>query len=262
MKKSLQNKYSFITLLSSKNYLDAVLVLNESLKCTGSKYPFTVAVTDEIFDAEMEGILKGHDIRYEVIKTLSYSEKTKKSVKNTNASVLNTASKISLFDLKNYDKLVYIDADTIVMENIDNLFDFPDGSIIKEKSDDDYGFTGLFVFQPRYHREDFYKCLMQNFQCVDGDLLGSLWFYSRTSRNHWIPYSYCMQYDCVRDGLNLLEEPKVIHFCNENKPWLNKEYFKDENNKYINWYWELLDRITESKSKCHAVSSTNRYTWS
>ena len=58
------------------------------------------------------------------------------------------------------------------------------------------------------------------------------------------------------------KEPKVIHFCNENKPWLNKEYFKDENNKYINWYWELLDRITESKSKCHAVSSTNRYTWS
>jgi hypothetical protein len=42
--------YAYITLLSSYDYLDAVLVLNASLKSQDTKYPLVCAVTEDIYD--------------------------------------------------------------------------------------------------------------------------------------------------------------------------------------------------------------------
>lgn len=227
-------KKAFVTLLSTKNYLKAVLILNKSIKENKSSYPLVCGVTEDIFTQDIVKPLLDSGVIVEKIETLSYSEGTLDKWKGR--SVLNTASKLSLFDLKNYDKLCYIDADTFLLDNIDEVLDRLDGSMISQNPGqalDDYGFTGLFVFQPKYHRNDFYKHLMQNFNVADGDLLGSLWFFTRTSPCHQIPYIYCMHYTyavCNKlfpksNERELSCMPKVIHFCNEDKPWLNPEKF-------------------------------------
>ena len=239
---------AFITLLSSEDYLDAVLVLNRSFKGVNSKYPLICGLTEDLkSNTSITRPLAREGIKVEVIKRLTYHHGV--SDNWPGHPVLNTASKISLFDLKWYDKLVYIDADTIVLENIDDVMNYPDGAMIEPSSDrpvDDYGFTGLFVFQPKYHREDFYKCLLQNFPCADGDLLGNLWFFTRTSKYHRIPYEYCMHYGYY---LYNSEGAKVVHFCNEQKPWKTewKNYFDGGSNTCIQTYRKYLNQVQNSK---------------
>lgn len=235
---------AFITLLSTEDYLDAVLVLNLSLRDVNSKYPLVCGVTESLKNNNyVINSLKKEGIRVEFIKNLTYNQGVIDKWKDH--TVLNTASKISLFDLKKYDKLVYIDADTLVVENIDDVMNYPDGAMIGPppgEKEDEYGFTGLFVFQPKYHREDFYKCLLQNFPCADGDLIGSLWFFTRTSQAHRIPYSYCTHYTYY-----LYENypAKVIHFCNEQKPWKLQfsDYFRNKKDPAIQKYRKYLNML-------------------
>lgn len=63
------------------------------------------------------------------------------------SSVLNTASKIDIFSLKHYEKIIYLDVDTLVLENIDDLFDKYDGSILWWNEP----MSGLFVIEPKNH---------------------------------------------------------------------------------------------------------------
>lgn len=232
-------KFAYITLLSTEDYLDAVLVLNESLKDVSSQYPLVCAVTKNLNKTELITRLMTAGIHIEWIESREYSENTR--TKHSGHAVLNTASKISLFELVNYDKLCYIDADTIVVKNIDDVFDRLDGSMIKMDGDE-YGFTGLFVFSPRNHRADFYLHLLTHFDCFDGDLLGSLWFYTRTSADHWIDDSYCKHY-----AFNLSKKDrrgvKVWHFCNEgHKPWFPKDRQSMPDDIVLTKYDELLHR--------------------
>ena len=250
MKEKCKYGNAYITLLSTEDYLPAVLVLKESFKKVNARYPLICAVTEDICSKDIETSLKNHDIFIERIPRLYYCPETRK--KEEGETVLNTASKIALFNLKDYEKLCYIDADTMVVQNIDNVFNWLDGSMVEpspSEEDDRYGFTGLFVFQPVYHRYDFYKKLITECEGADGDILGSLWFYTRTSLSHRIPYSYCMHYSYAevlirreRQGRVL---PKVIHFCNKEKPWLKKyePFFKDKKDSYISLYRELLNKI-------------------
>jgi hypothetical protein len=99
--------------------------------------------------------------------------------------------------LSEWDKLLYIDADTLVIKNIDSLFNYPDGSMVKYP-DDPWGFSGLFIIEPKNHDEiELYFHLLQNVNCFDGDLLGKLWFYIRTSPRHQIPEEYLIPYSAT-----------------------------------------------------------------
>ena len=43
---------AYITLLSSEDYLEAVLVLNYSLRLVNSQYPLVVYVTNQVYNNE------------------------------------------------------------------------------------------------------------------------------------------------------------------------------------------------------------------
>lgn len=240
-----QGKYAYVTLLSTEDYLDAVLVLNKSLQMVGAKYPLLAMVVDTIFTQEMEDIFINHHILYETVPPLQYSIGVQEKYKEQECkTVLNTASKIQLFTyLKSWDKLVYLDADSIVLQNIDDLFSRLDGSMLKYP-EDSMGFSGLFVFEPRNHQEDeFYPTIMANHECVDGDLLGKLWFFVRESKSHQIDIKYFWQY--VSE--NMPSDVKAVHFCNHIKPWLQPDHKLFANDSYVNHlYRKILKEVKSS----------------
>lgn len=232
---------AYVTLLSTSNYLEGVLVLHESLKQVKSTRPLLVLITEEIATPEILAIFQEEGIFYEIVDTVSYAGVTQD--KYSGCSVLNTASKVHLFRQKNWDKLVYIDADTMVLQNIDDLFVRFDGSMVKEPADT-MGFTGLFVIEPLQHDEDdFLFHLVMNTACFDGDLIGKLWFHVRTNPDYQIPFCYLHMphhYD---------KTSKVIHYCNPGKPWMNEVY---DEGTFLSWkYNSFLQKVREKYNTAH-----------
>lgn len=213
---------AYVTLLSSEDYIDAVLVLAASLNKVRSRFPLLVAIVEDIYNEELDYLLKEFGCDIEVVPRLQYSTE----VQNTCAgkSVLNTASKIQIFDFKRFDKLVYIDADSLVLENIDELFDWPDGSMMFYDGDET-GSSNLFVITPKFHHESIYYIhLMEHFDVFDGNLFGDFWFHVLESPYHRIPRRFGYHYN---PETRVPDNIKAIHYCNNPKPWLEpnaKEY--------------------------------------
>ena len=237
----MKNKKAFITLLSSKDYWMSTVILNESLKKTNSKYNLIVAVTEDILDKEIIEIFDKHHILYVVIPVFKYSDSTIESAKQRGFdTVLNTASKICIFDLNYFDKLVYLDSDSVILDNIDDLMDFPDGSMLYDGDP----FSGLFVFNPKNHCTEMYKTILSHSMHFDGDMFSNLWFHVKDNLDYRIDISYF--YPINRQNNNNTKI-KAVHFINKPKPWLvdMEEYIKHiyENIDIIKYYYELKDKV-------------------
>jgi len=207
-------KQTYITLLSSKEYLPAVLALDKNLKDLKCKYPLTVMVTYDIA-SNICPVLNQFKIPYEIIERNYYNSSA--LINYLNPFLKNTAPKIQLFKLHKYDKVVYIDADCFFLKCPDELMNKMDGSIC-EDIETNGGFSGLFVCTPINHSFDFYSIILQNTSCLDGDLFATFWFPFKTNPQYRI--SMFWFYNIVRlwDKLTATQI-YGLHFCNELKPW-------------------------------------------
>lgn len=180
------NKYAWVTLLSTYDYLEAVLVLNRSLKKVSSKFSFIAACTPNIIqNKEIVKILKEEKIIIENIPWLEYNYQTKKDLSFYGIdSIFNVGAKIEIFGLKQYEKLIYLDADSFVVKNIDSLFKKKDGSSLIDNNNK--CFCALFVFSPKNHPLDFYKSILTNEVCNDGTLMEKLWWHVCDNKKYHI----------------------------------------------------------------------------
>jgi len=115
---------SYVTLLSSKNYLKGVLVLNQSLKSVGSKYPLIVLMSREFYNSYIEvvTIFKLNNIAYQILDT-SFTLPESISQKIHSKRWINTFDKLHVFGLTSFNKIVFLDSDMLVVKNIDHLFE-------------------------------------------------------------------------------------------------------------------------------------------
>lgn len=224
------------------DYVDAVAVLALSLQKVKSKYPLLVAVVKDVATEQVITFLGKFNCEIAVIDPLQYSSEVQEKWRHH--PVINTASKIQIFGFVTWDKLVYIDADSFVIKNIDFLFDYCDGSMLYCQ-EDDRGMSGLFVFEPMKHFElKYYPTLMANMNLFDGELLGELWFHVRTSPAHQIPMKYFRDYHST---LQINSEMCAIHFCNLPKPWIDPNHSNFDNSYIASLYKMYLNQIQRMK---------------
>ena len=177
--------------------------------------------------------LRQAEILYEIVPVLKYSQSTIDYWGLQSKTVLRTASKLNLFKLEQFDKVIYLDADSFFLKNPDELFNKYDGAIYKNYSENDNGFSGLFVCTPKNHNFDYYNILMKNTCSLDGDLFGNLFFTYKTNQDYQIDTSWFLHIlylDQVK-----LENIYGVHFCYDYKPWnyTNAEaYLKDFNQHF------------------------------
>lgn len=209
-------KRAFITLLSTIDYLPAVLVLNKSLKIAKSTYELVVAVTEDIFE-DVAHILMEEGAFVEKVPKLTYTKATINNWEKLSTTIQNTASKIAIFGLTKYEHLIYIDADVLVLKNIDELFNYPIGAILW---DGQICFSGLFSFRPVNYKVNWFLDILKNEDIVDGELIAYVFNAAITDLNYRIPEKYLyhiMAWEKTFDKANI----KVVHFClNKYKPWL------------------------------------------
>lgn len=117
------NKHAYVTMLSTDSYLFGVFSFIWINK-TNSKIENFVVVTNEDIKQETKDRLE--EKGYTVISKPKVN--IPQSIKNKNKILPycnNTFDKFNIFDLEKYDKIVYLDSDIYVRDNIDELFDKP-----------------------------------------------------------------------------------------------------------------------------------------
>ena len=126
----MQNKKcAYATVLSTDSYLPGTLALFESIKRTKPMINNFVVVVNENIKKETRDRLQEEG--YIVIEKPKIE--VSQEIKNKNRILPywnNTFDKFNLFDLTDFDKIVYLDSDIYVRKNIDELFDKPNMSAV------------------------------------------------------------------------------------------------------------------------------------
>jgi glycogenin glucosyltransferase len=122
---------SYVTFLSTDDYLDGALVLNASLKRVGSKFGLLALLVGNV-SPESEALLNAFGIKTKRVagKINVPEEVLQANVKQNLRYWNNVFEKLFIFDLTEFDKIVYIDSDMLVLRNIDTLFDSPNMSAV------------------------------------------------------------------------------------------------------------------------------------
>lgn len=116
-----QEKKAWVTLITKDSYLPGVIALSKSLKLSNTKFPLIVmTIKDKLSTNTIEEIKKYGGILYEV-NPLYPKEGVKTSFAFSRFSEVWT--KLKAWSITGYDKLCYLDADMLVVQNMDEIFD-------------------------------------------------------------------------------------------------------------------------------------------
>ncbi|MBR6949988.1 MAG: hypothetical protein IKH54_07385 [Bacilli bacterium] len=244
-------KYAYVCVLSTDNYLDGALILNENLRELNSKYELLCVVNDRLSE--------------ESIKTLHrFGIKTK----NTRAIKTNmgigrwnyTFDKLNIFSLVEYDKIVFLDLDLLILKNIDHLFDWDSiaAGLDMPWHDDEFN-SGVMVIEPNM---DLYNDMIEKLYATKYNYTGDQDFLNDYFGKNFIalPLKYnlmrtlyldseLLYKNCTKRGVYkyIKNEPKdavIIHYIRSLKPFMDKIPFNDE---YYLTYKKYMDLIKAMK---------------
>lgn len=145
----MNSRYTFLSVLTSDDYLPGLLVLAYSLQKTGTAYPLLVLLTPTI-SLETLSTLDSYGITY---KKLDYDFNNPTNVSKEHRW-FSTYSKIFAFGQTDYKKVVYLDVDMLVLRNIDELFTYRHlsatnaGGALPRKKHWSHMNSGLMVIEP------------------------------------------------------------------------------------------------------------------
>ena len=243
----------FLTVLSSDEYLLGVLTLHKSLVSTRTKYPFYVAITSDISKKTIEVL---GNININIIKldnNIKLSEKIKKKNSKSGYSQWNnTLQKLSIFELTKFKKIVYLDSDMLILNNIDELFNKKHmsavvaGALIPGREDWKLLNSGIMVIEPKKNLginiAKTIDIVSEKKECFgDQDLIQE--YYNEWDKNKELELNhkynifindlefYCKKCDYnVKKFFNNNNSISVVHFVGEKKPWMLE---KEELVKYL-----------------------------
>ncbi|KAL9866070.1 glycogenin-2 isoform 2-T2 [Geothlypis trichas] len=216
---------AFVTLATDDVYCQGALVLGQSLRNHKTSRKLAVLITPEVssgmrsvlssvFDEVIEvGVLDSADSVH-----LALMQRPELGV---------TFTKLHCWTLTHYSKCVFMDADTLVLCNIDELFDREEFSAAPDSGWPDCFNSGVFVFQPSLKT---YNLLLQfaaehgSFDGGDQGLLNSFFSsWATADIGKHLPFLYNLSsssvYTYVPAFNHFGRDAKVVHFLGATKPW-------------------------------------------
>lgn len=272
-------KYSYISILTTDNYLFGALVLWKSLLDTKPKYPFHLLVSPNLseqtyFLLEKSGI---PIIRITPIKNPILNDPKDRRYYNY--------SKLNMWNMTQFDKIVYLDADMLIMHNIDELFEKKNlsstnsGGWLPGKKDWKQLNSGLIVLEPS---ENIFNHMKSQVGIIEKEKGKGDQAFLHQYYNDWpdktelhLPHVYNV-FDCLIDGYKknfgyYLDEViqynndkydekriKVVHYVGQHKPWMEVEEIKNSKKTdpemlakkiWIRYYKETKKFIRDSVDK-------------
>ncbi|KAJ8926826.1 hypothetical protein NQ314_020676 [Rhamnusium bicolor] len=224
--------YAWVTLATNDSYSLGALVLAHSLKQAGTQQQLAVLVTPGVTGSMREKLSQVFNIVQEVNILDSKDEANLRLLKRPELGI--TFTKLHCWRLTQFEKCVFLDADTLVLENCDELFEREELSAAPDVGWPDCFNSGVFVYRPS---NETYEKLIQfalekgSFDGGDQGLLNlyfSDWAYKDISKH--LPFIYNMCSTACYSYLPAFKQfggnAKIIHFIGATKPWL--QYFDTE----------------------------------
>eukprot|EP00918_Siedleckia_nematoides_P018783 GHVU01040118.1.p1 GENE.GHVU01040118.1~~GHVU01040118.1.p1 ORF type:complete len:353 (-),score=42.65 GHVU01040118.1:1834-2892(-) len=216
---------AFVTLATNDTYALGALVLSHSLHKVGTTRKLAIMITPGVSPPMREQLKGAYDVVCEV--NVLDSQDTANLALLTRPDLGVTFTKLHCWRLTQFNKCVFMDADTLVMQNIDDLFLRDEISAAPDAGWPDCFNSGVFVFVPS---ETTYESLMQfalsqgSFDGGDQGLL-NLYFQDWATKDikHHLPFVYNVVSQAFYSykpafkqyGKNI----KVAHFIGAVKPW-------------------------------------------
>uniref|UniRef100_A0A8C0JJ96 glycogenin glucosyltransferase n=1 Tax=Canis lupus dingo TaxID=286419 RepID=A0A8C0JJ96_CANLU len=216
---------AFVTLATNDIYCQGALVLGQSLRNQRATRRLVVLITPQVSNLLRVILSKVFDevIEVNLIDSADYIHLA--FLKRPELGV--TLTKLHCWTLTHYSKCVFLDADTLVLSNIDELFDRTEFSAAPDPGWPDCFNSGVFVFQPSLET---HGLLLQHatdhgsFDGADQGLLNSFFSSWSTADIHkHLPFIYNLSSNTAytyspafkRFGSSV----KVVHFLGPTKPW-------------------------------------------
>lgn len=112
---------TYLTVITTDDYAVGAVALWESLRRTAPQYGLVVLITKEVSKPCEEALLRARLTTLRVDQQLQRAHGSNAALKHWD----NTFGKLLMFELTEYEKIVYLDSDMLVLRNLDHLFDRP-----------------------------------------------------------------------------------------------------------------------------------------
>ncbi|XP_036883577.1 glycogenin-2 isoform X1 [Sturnira hondurensis] len=216
---------AFVTLATNDVYCQGALVLGQSLRNQRATRKLVVLVTPQVSRLLRLLLSKVFDEVVEVDLMDSADYVHLAFLRRPELGV--TLTKLHCWTLTHYSKCVFLDADTLVLSNVDELFERGELSAAPDPGWPDCFNSGVFVFQPSLET---HRLLLRHatehgsFDGADQGLLNSFFSGWPTAdiRRH-LPFIYNLSSNTAYTYSPAFKQfgsgAKVVHFLGPAKPW-------------------------------------------
>ncbi|XP_045491642.1 fibrous sheath CABYR-binding protein isoform X9 [Colias croceus] len=243
---------AWVTLATNDSYGLGALVLAHSLRRVGSTYPAVILITPSVTDA-MRDRLRAIFAEVITVDVLDSQDATHLALLQRPELGI-TFTKIHCWNLTQYDRCVFLDADILVVQNCDELFEREELSAAPDVGWPDCFNSGVFVFQPSadtFSRLITFAQERGSFDGGDQGLLNSFFSSWSTDNNKRLPFLYNVTSAAFYSYLPALKQYgqnlKIIHFIGPAKPWLQNYNFESQSvdapehlKGFLQLWWDLF----------------------
>jgi len=258
---------AYVSLTTNDQYGAGAYVLGKSLKKTGTQRRLVLLVTSGVSEGFRKKLSSVWDELIEVSELDSMDKANLVLLKRPELGC--TFSKLRAWTLTQFKKCVFLDADTLVVQNVDDLFQREELSASPDIGWPDNFNTGVFVFVPSMKT---YEALLRHAEqhgSYDGGDQGLLndFFSSWATKDisTHLPFTYNMVsnvcYSYAPAYRRYGSDVKIIHFLGSVKPWhhtfnpntrsvsfLPSARYSGADHKFIQMWWNTYSEGNGTES--------------
>lgn len=216
---------AFVTLATNDPYVKGALVLGSSLRRFHTTRKLVVLITPQVSESMKKVLEKVYD-EVKVVDVLDSGDSAHLALMERPELGV-TLTKLHCWVLTQYSKCVFMDADTMVLSNVDELFEREELSAAPDPGWPDCFNSGVFVYSPSIET---YNHLLQfatekgSFDGGDQGLLNGFFSsWATTDINKHLPFVYNLSSISIYSYLPAFKafgaNAKVVHFLGKVKPW-------------------------------------------
>lgn len=258
---------AYITLLTSDSYVAGALTLAKTLKHLKTKFPVLILLDSlnispdslKLISEAFDGVIPINDKKIHAPVEAVVSKLGRKEL-----SV--TFSKMLLWNL-DYDKLIYLDSDTLPLKSLDHLFEtYADLAANEVVASPDIGWPDIFnsgfmvltPSKPVFDKLVEYSATAEaSFDGADQGLLNEF-FHLQGNGNKWtrLPFIYNVtpspHYQYLPALARFAEHIHLVHFIGAQKPWHSKGVCHDAFHEL--WWSKFNSFYTDESARIQLLS--------